>query len=288
MKNNAMFIPVISISRPIWEELELLTSEAVLIGMFERAVNLLIGESILTLVLPELQNGPFHLVVPLLPDLRITPLSLKNLPKGLQIGDVLLNISSTTRIWEPKPNWESVVLHSDMLTTIKDYILAEILPKKQFSASPFGELFKGDDIPLLANLWQGLCSSDEARLATAVSKIAGLGPGLTPSGDDFLSGVMLAIHALKEPPGGLPGVELCRRIYETAAGRTTHLSRAFLQSAASGLCDERWHRFLDAISAGDRSELQDSLRCILSFGATSGFDTLSGFLWMFETALNSP
>lgn len=286
-RNKHLLIPVISISRPIWEELELLTNEAVLLGMFERAVNLLIGESVIALVLPELQNGAFHIVVPFLPNLRTSALWIKKLPEGLQIGDTLLQVSATSKIWEPKPDWEAVNISSDTIQIIKVVALEEMLEKEQFDASPFGEVFKGKGVPLLAELSQAVWSTNQTQVTTAVSKIAGLGPGLTPSGDDFLSGLMLAIYALKQSPDSLAAAEQCRRIYEAAAGRTTRLSRAFLQSAARGYCDERWHTFLRAVSGRDENAVRDSVHRILSFGATSGMDMLSGFLWMFETALYS-
>jgi hypothetical protein len=50
-----------------------------------------------------------------------------------------------------------------------------------------------------------------AARATALSRLIGLGPGSTPSGDDFISGVMLGEEALRlVPPAeakGLPGVK---------------------------------------------------------------------------------
>jgi hypothetical protein len=126
--------------------------------------------------------------------------------------------------------------------------------------------------------WQG----NPIPLQMGASRLAGLGGGLTPAADDFLCGVMLwAWLAHPSPPS------LCHLLLEAAAGRTTALSAAFLRAAARGECSAAWHRLLaelagwrgDQPTADARERLEQSVGDVLSFGSTSGGDTLAGFLW---------
>jgi hypothetical protein len=105
--------------------------------------------------------------------------------------------------------------------------------------------------------------------------LAGLGGGLTPAGDDFLTGVMLWAWLTHLEPQGF-----CRRLFEASAARTTMLSAAFLRSAAEGECSAAWHDLLAALDGGPEQQLAEAVASVLSFGHTSGADALAGFVGM--------
>src|SRR3954464_4708837 len=69
----------------------------------------------------------------------------------------------------------------------------------------------------------------DAALRTAV-RLVGLGPGLTPAGDDVMAGTMAGLVRLGPPPAE----RFAAGVYSLAAGRTTELSRALLRHAAAG------------------------------------------------------
>ena len=116
---------------------------------------------------------------------------------------------------------------------------------------------------------------DEERLRTGAARLAGLGEGLTPAGDDFLSGVMLCAWLAHPDPA-----QYCRMILDACSPRTTVLSWAFLRSAAVGECSAPWHRLLNTMPDGSVDQLGHAAREILSVGHTSGADALAGFLWI--------
>jgi hypothetical protein len=126
--------------------------------------------------------------------------------------------------------------------------------------------------------WDG----DGERLQEGVTGLAGLGGGLTPAGDDFLSGAMLWAWLAYPTPASLG-----RAIVETAAPRTTTLSAALLRAAAQGECSAPWHALLAALGAeadtGQEARIAAATGEILAHGATSGADTLAGFLYMRTT-----
>ncbi|MGH9038630.1 MAG: DUF2877 domain-containing protein [Acidimicrobiia bacterium] len=106
----------------------------------------------------------------------------------------------------------------------------------------------------------------ELRMTATV--LGGLGPGLTPAGDDALAGILLARHALGDGGGELLDV--------AGSVVTTDLSRALLRWAAEGQSVEPVHDLLMAVAAGDRPGALSTVARIASLGASSGADLLLG------------
>ena len=97
-------------------------------------------------------------------------------------------------------------------------------------------------------------------MSDAVRSLVGLGPGLTPAGDDVVAGVLVALVAggdLERAGVVLDAVRTCRH-------RTTALSAALLDHAAGGRAVPQLARYLHA--PGD----PDALAGLLAVGGTSG------------------
>jgi hypothetical protein len=115
--------------------------------------------------------------------------------------------------------------------------------------------------PPLVHRWEA--AARQTNLAAVCRLLGGLGPGLTPSGDDALAGILLAARVRQ------PDAE--ERLVALAARVDTHeIARAFLHWAARGQSIEPVHRLL----AGDPTAAAD----LRSFGHTSGADLTLG-LW---------
>jgi hypothetical protein len=103
----------------------------------------------------------------------------------------------------------------------------------------------------------------DAALRTAV-RLIGLGPGLTPAGDDVMAGTMAGLVLL-----GHPAAErFAAGVYSLAAGRTTELSRALLRHAASGRVSGEYAAVLHGL-VGERP-LGPAIAGLLATGSTSG------------------
>ena len=98
---------------------------------------------------------------------------------------------------------------------------------------------------------------------------------MTPAGDDFIVGVLLAVWAGRFGP---QAETLCEPLAEIAAARTTLLSAAYLRAAARGECMQPWHALFHALCASSTDHLPRATRDLLSIGHTSGADALAGFL----------
>ncbi len=130
----------------------------------------------------------------------------------------------------------------------------------------------------ISNAWKGI-SEAQAFLAwirgagEPDDALIGLGPGLTPAGDDFVGGAMIALHAYGD-------TALARRIAEwalpLAATRTGRISRAHLACAAQGQGHEALHTLL--CSLNDGPAMRRALAKLARIGHTSGLDAAAGAL----------
>ncbi|MCH9649614.1 MAG: DUF2877 domain-containing protein [Deltaproteobacteria bacterium] len=149
---------------------------------------------------------------------------------------------------------------------------------------------------------QRALAAGQQGLEQAVEQLIGLGPGLTPSGDDYLLGTMVAV-ALLNPERSSHGrattaaekgtqesqgknlennlnAAVLARLDAGAPGRrtsTTALSAAFLVAASRNEVSEPWHDLLDAMATGCLEDLPHHLEALESKGASSGRDALAGF-----------
>ena len=119
----------------------------------------------------------------------------------------------------------------------------------------------------------------EGRAAGAppasVDGLVGLGPGLTPSGDDVLAGALLALHAFARPD---LADRLAAWLEPRAAERTGAISLAHLECAAHGEGAAALHDALAALSSGDPVTLAGSTAAVGALGHSSGWDGLAGIV----------
>jgi len=119
----------------------------------------------------------------------------------------------------------------------------------------------------------------EGDLPSAVEIMAaflGCGCGLTPSGDDFVLGLLLMLN--RWPRSGWSGSRLAAlnaQVIAAARECTTSLSAALLACSARGQADERLIAAVDFICTGLGDEARQAAG-LAGWGASSGLDVLAG------------
>jgi hypothetical protein len=103
-----------------------------------------------------------------------------------------------------------------------------------------------------------------------VAGLIGLGPGLTPSGDDFLTGALAILDALAERQAH---AALAHAIAAAPRGLTSPLSDCLLRAAAAGHVGET---LCCAISAVISGAAETAVAAIRHVGHSSGWDMLAG------------
>jgi hypothetical protein len=267
--------------------------------VFDRAVNLYDDEAgVLSLVGHLLGAEPFAIVIqparrvdsrPRFADWLDADSPVKIEPAKLSAGriHVLLN---GAQLWDPLLPW-------DDLRAKRERILAwkETLTGLLGSSAPAGGLAglavdddRGRQAPGVVaqaivdrargpalGLVDSLAQGDNDAAIIAARQLAGLGGGLTPSGDDFIVGAMYALRLV----GDWAWADQTGRVLAEAAGpKTVRISQAWLDAAARGEASMTWHRMCQAVMGDDEARVEAAARDLLAVGHTSGADALTGFL----------
>jgi len=143
---------------------------------------------------------------------------------------------------------------------------------------------QGNHTNMESSLKSALASRNKVAIHESLSNLLGCGEGLTPSGDDFICGFLLAAHAWKEIL--FPGLTLqktIRSITVAAQEKTTTLSTNLIACAASGSADERIIRSVKWLNSGGSSAAL-IMKELLSYGSSSGLDTLAGMLTFIQSS----
>ena len=204
--------------------------------------------------------------------------------KAIDLGRGLVLALDGARVWQPAPSgpWSQESLGKglralDRLTAgaLPTAGLATFLRPDAVAAS--AEARKA--APNVAILYAWLRGTPESNASPshsvleAATRLLGLGPGLTPSGDDFLVG-MLVVLSLAGRFDLVAAVD--QVIRPTLEEGTGPISRLHLAAALDGESSERLHVMVNAVLAGDHDVLASRLVLISQVGHCSGWDTLAG------------
>lgn len=277
---NATAVKAKSVSRRVQEFLNRPRSGQVL-ATFARSCYLDLDGQIVALVAPELMNGPLNIVVDapngtferlaagtrvssaeiILDGAAIWDASLRPWQRHRQdlIGAHICHLRHLLADASPAGGLAHAALHGQSLTTDRTPLEAQALPA-------------------LVTLSEGFKHGDRMVISRAAQTLAGLGPGLTPSGDDVLVGALLAAAVWPT----LSRETVRDAITGGVRGRTTRISAAYLDAAARGEASEPWHTFLAALCAPDSAPMLAAARLLLAFGETSGSDMLAGFVLVMD------
>lgn len=134
-------------------------------------------------------------------------------------------------------------------------------------------------ISLILRKWDH-CPVRVPDLPQRFSSLIGLGHGLTPSVDDFLTGYLAVLHygsfvsfPMKALLEALQG-EVSRR-----AATTTPISQAFLEAALDGNFSSVVQDFFTVLSSPQPDRHRQIFTSLAQIGHSSGIDTLNGLLF---------
>ena len=247
-----------------------------ILHIFDQAINLIdADDEIISIVQPTIGAGPFSIVVN-----TGRPFSTVFFPQdaihktanSLHIGSVEFDLRST-KLWNPMPRWYLLREQQEYWLTLLPELATAVAQQQRRLTTGSPKQFATQFHAAAAAIQQTLAQANKPKLETAVAQLAGLGPGFTPAGDDFLLGLLLGLWATR-PEAEV--IELAKIVVATAVPQTTKLSAAWLKTAAVGEAILPWHALVDALLAGNA--WQTPVKRILDTGATSGIAALVGFI----------
>lgn len=130
---------------------------------------------------------------------------------------------------------------------------------------------------------QALIGNHLDAFTSAALRVLGLGHGLTPSGDDFVGGMMFALtHAPRQAwVKDLPMTKT--RIRNSASTSTNVISAALLDDMMAGKSYSALHDVLFALHSNNKTNIVSACEKLLNVGASSGADMLAGLLLALTT-----
>ena len=180
--------------------------------------------------------------------------------------------------------------------------LAEVLGRPAIDCGNWSGIVQAEAGRSLRDIETGLQSRSADYILSGVRRAVGLGPGATPSGDDFLTGFIGAYYFFAYDD------EFRQRLFVSIAplvSRTTLPAFFMLRAALRGLCSEPLAALLyslqdyagaaqdviadaavhtDPATAEGAAALRDAVASLSGIGATSGQDMLAGVLsWLLAT-----
>ncbi len=121
------------------------------------------------------------------------------------------------------------------------------------------------------------CELDDEN---AIRAMIGLGTGLTPSGDDLLTGYMAGLWcAARGKPERLDFLSAFTETVVRLSNGTNDISRTYLYHAAHGHVSSRLVNQARAICNGlDSRQVQECTESAMQLGHSSGMDAVTGLL----------
>lgn len=288
---------------PIASEVLRATHELDVIAVFERSFYLMAPSGIICVALDALGPGPINVLIKPLagaqPWTGGLPAETKAVTSAgrLTVGRAFTIDIAAAEPWVPPP-WPKVNRDAllDSLATARN-LAPDLLPTDGLAPLVFARANRARRSPtmeaaagLIAELTRALPldlsrKTLGAGALRAATLLVGLGPGLTPSGDDLLGGMMLALTALDLN-------DLRDALWDAVGSElddlTVPISAMHLSAAADGLGAEAMHRMIGAIIAGDAPDIARLLPTMSEIGASSGWDALAGAVLTLDAWCHQP
>jgi Protein of unknown function (DUF2877) len=299
-----LILEALDYSRPIQPLFAQATRAGFIHSIFPKALNIVVDDTLFVLLSAKVSRMPNSARLPacIMEQLyaKLSPgtgVCVGNGTLSIPILDLSIYLPDTVG-WEPVPviaayGWRhaSVSRHARLLAqhlahrSRQDglaHLVKPLLLDQKTRETPLAQIA----LPLLRLLLRASREQDRANVEKAARGLAGLGPGLTPSGDDTLGGFIgvLGLAGVQPEMDREASKHLAEVIASAARPHTTLLSATLLAHAARGEMAEHVGELLMALPVDDSATVLQAAERVLAYGAYSGGDTLLGLLLGLQAA----
>lgn len=143
--------------------------------------------------------------------------------------------------------------------------------------------------PRVHALARAFRNADVDAVHATAPPLLGLGPGLTPSGDDLVGAALFARRAIAHSPtDARVWSDLAMRLADAAQSRSHAIGAALFRDLADGESFGPLHDLAAALSRrADRAESLAAARAVVAIGHSSGWEMLAGFIIGITGALDA-
>jgi len=252
---------------------------------FRRAASFRQGDSLVFLVSEEIGPGPLNLVVGDCGfEITQTVPSITIDNDILTLGRYQLRFAETDRY---RSGLALGAFQNDSfarnVSQFREFIMELAHPKSLaflLDRARLNHFETGFERAFARQVTSGVAQFFRGALEEGIAALKGCGVGLTPSGDDFIAGILIGLNLLQKQQGRdfRPTLD---NICEAAKGSNL-LSNTFLEMAKRGRGFEAMKNLITSLHQDSEAAVQTCTRKLLTFGGTSGSDLATGFLMTLE------
>lgn len=269
------------------------------VSVYSKAVNILLPSGLLISIIRRKDElSAFGILVPELFSNRIAvshlfkPGTEVNITgKTVQAKNIIVDLNSVEQ-WHNSINFNTFSLKTQTIVVLEKALLkygekGGLLGVIDKNCEP--NIFERKALDVLA----GTIESSGSPVLPDLSGLVGLGIGFTPSGDDFISGVILGEEVVKRSLGPLekqvtgtaafPAVD--RVSIEKVLKKTSYGGRTLLWQVIRNEFPFYMVKFIKSLLTENPIKIAASVSNTVSHGETSGTDFLTGFLWYLKIFL---
>lgn len=273
-------------------------------SIYERTINLMLDGQLIALQIADSPVSPISIILPL-DETGLDRLKIKsNSPVSIDGTNLLIGKNSIS-LDHAYDVYDDTLYEHNCSSSLKDEVWQLIVASDR---DGFSTLIKSqntpDDIALsyakkklidaesicsimtYRNLAEEPTKSNQLnKLCDSLSGLIGVGTGLTPGGDDFMTGVLSTFKALPQCFNSRLISSLSNSIC-SRRNNTNEISSAFIDCALRGHFSKAIIDLYDSLcldnvqSPGiEQDKIDNLLDSFLDIGHTSGIDTLTGIFW---------
>ena len=273
-------------------------------SIYERTINLIIDGQLIALQIADSPVSPISIILPL-NETGLDRLKIKsNSPVSIDGTNLLIgkNIISLDHAYDV---YDDTLYEHNFSTSLKDVVWQLITTSGR---DGFSVLISSHDTPddialsyarkkldaaeSICSTMTSINSADETtksnqlnKLCNSLSGLIGVGTGLTPSGDDFMTGVLSTFKAFPQCFNHKLISSLSNSIC-SRRNNTNEISSAFIDCALRGQFSKAIIDLYDSLCLDNvqspvigQESIDNLLDSFLDIGHTSGIDTLTGIYW---------
>lgn len=257
---------------------------------FSEVANFVCGNRLITLGTQALDDGPLNIVIsePLQEDLTRLDVGIERLMlygREITAWDRESGVTYDSQIVAFEQGNIAVQKIQENGATLRFFLCQSGHPSSlrflwmnevpQFGSGQFVDV-------LTQRLRAGANALRAAKWIEGARSLRGVGIGLTPTGDDFLVGVMFGLHLVGRATGVDGQSVLSLMCNEALCGRDEPIINAMYQMARQARAFRSLKDLLEAIVLRGSDDVVRCARNVFSVGETSGTDLVAGLVWAIE------
>jgi hypothetical protein len=189
--------------------------------------------------------------------------------------------------WDGQLDWCPEGVSIDRI--VRNLETMKLLHQSKEDSFIYPRCFKETLNERILSLKGAIAIGSESSINEAITSLVGFGPGLTPTGDDFLTGMMAILHMAEKIGRCNPhGNKILDCVRNSCVDKTSIFGEQMLLDGASGQFALPIAKLMRDLMTQDTEDLlKGSIDDLLAVGASSGFDVSNGMLWAMDVFLFS-